>query len=147
MARDRPTPRAVAVAWVLFGTLAPRAHCCKRRARGGGKSDSKALPDGWEEHEDDEGQVFYHNELKRETTWTRPRAPKPAPKPKRGEVTCTRPASSAAKPSLPSPPPPPDAPQLMYGWEEHTDDDGQRYYYHPGERRTTWTLPEGVTRV
>ena len=49
----------------------------KRRARGGGPGGgpkSRALPEGWEECKDDEGHTFYHNELTRETSWSRPRA-------------------------------------------------------------------------
>ena len=108
-----------------------------KRPRGAAAGDPKALPEGWEEHEDDDGHVFYHNELTSETTWSRPR---PTKRGEMREVTCTRPTVRATGPGAP-------APALLYGWEEHTDDDGQRYYYHPRERRTTWTLPEGVSRV
>ena len=76
---------------------------------------------GWEAQEDDEGNVFYHNEVTEETTWTKPRSGG-------DDMEAGRSGGSGGA-------------TLLHGWEEHVDDDGTTYFYNEKERRATWSLP------
>ena len=73
---------------------------------------------GWEAQEDDEGNVFYYNEVTEETTWKKPR---------KGDLEAGGGRGGGR--------------QLLAGWEEHVDDDGATYFYNAKERRATWSLP------
>ena len=90
------------------------AACAERPAPRGAQ--------GWEAQEDDDGNVFYHNEVTEETTWTKPRSGGDDM-----EVGGRGGRGGGAT--------------LLHGWEEHVDDDGTTYFYNEKERRATWSLP------
>ena len=74
-----------------------------------------ALPDGWERHEDENGEEYYYNPTTQRTSWTMPIPPV-------------------------APPPPPGA-ELPPNWAEYTDDSGETYFYNSLTRQTTWNHP------
>jgi hypothetical protein len=80
------------------------------------EKEAKALPAGWEEHTDDAGAVFYHNEATGKTLWSHP-----------ADVAAT----------------PPD-PTLPEGWEAHTDAKGTVFYNNEATGETSWKHPNKV---
>jgi len=110
---------------------------------------------GWEEHEDAEGNQYYHNECTRTTSWTRPTGPPIAQQTGAGKgwaaterkETRTRQVRGAdvrggmrgvggSFVEVPL-----GAGPLPSGWEAHRDDSGDVYFYHANQRRVTWSRP------
>lgn len=80
--------------------------------------DMDVLPEGWEEHQMDDGNVYYYNALTQQTSWTAPPTPLPPP-----------------------PPPPPAGTPLPDGWAEYMDEGGATYFYNTLTMETTWNRP------
>lgn len=76
---------------------------------------AQPLPDGWEEHFDDEGTPYYYHEATETTSWDHPSLKK------HSRVTST---GSALPP----------------GWEKHQADDGD-FYYENSEGAVQWEKP------
>ena len=90
------------------------------------------LPEGWLEHTDDEGTLYYFHEETLRTTWTRPSnaAPPPPPPPGQGSSRRSDRAQSAGRKA-----------ELPPGWLEAADVDGNLYYYHELTAETSWSWP------
>ena len=108
----------------------------KKKGKGDDAERGDGLADGWEEHEDDDGNVYFYHELTRTTTWTRPTAKEKA-KGKKGKKGDHKGSlvevNFSSRDELQS--------TLPQEWEQHTDDSGLPYYYNTFTRVTSWTRP------
>ena len=107
-----------------------------KKGKGDAAERGDGLADGWEEHEDDDGNVYFYHELTRTTTWTRPTAKEKA-KGKKGKKGDHKGSlvevNFSSRDELQS--------TLPQEWEQHTDDSGLPYYYNTFTRVTSWTRP------
>lgn len=111
------------------------------------KLDESVLPDGWEKHTDDDGEVYFHNPVTSQTSWSRPEdsTPRKATKGKKKKKSKSKETHvvtidhvSSISEDLAGP----VSVQLPTGWEELQDAEGQTYYYNDAQRRTSWTKPD-----
>ncbi|GMR42542.1 hypothetical protein PMAYCL1PPCAC_12737, partial [Pristionchus mayeri] len=84
----------------------------------GGAASPSPSASNWTEHKHEDGRVYYHNKVTRQSVWTKPDELK---------TPAERGASSSGGDS----------------WKEYTTGEGKKYYYNQSTKETTWTVPEG----
>lgn len=100
----------------------------------------------WLEHEDDEGNKYYHNEKTGETTWDRPEefdkldssgdaAAEPLSSPKHGLDESNNKEEEEGEP------------RRAGDWLEHEDDEGRKYYHNLVTDEVTWERPEEFDKL
>ena len=115
------------------------------------EASSAGLPQGWVELRTVDGSKYYYNQLSKQTSRCKPRVeitPKSRGRtPTSGVVTRSPAPDSRPNPRLPATPASPptydtdSVRSLAPDWEEHFDEDGAPYYFHPASGVSAWSRP------
>jgi hypothetical protein len=94
----------------------------------------------WSAHYDDEGQLYYYNEVTDQSSWEAPaegfNPPEPAPQVKEEPTAMDETTTTEEEEK--------EAPKAVGSWAAYKDEDGREYYSNAETGETQWDKPEGV---
>ena len=144
--RRQPTPGAL----TRQATM-PRCRSVERAIDEGRQRTDDALPDGWQEHTDGDGNTYFFHLSDRRMSWSRPRDGGPAAAaaqhsqqhaPSHWSQPSVAIISDAHRHTRRGERPATQVPPLPAGWDSHYDaESGCEYFSHAATGRSEWVPP------